>query len=99
MATYVALINWTDQGIRDFRSTLERSRKVNELGQGMNASLKEIYWTIGPYDVVAIVEAPDDETATAFLLATGSQGNVRTTSMRAFSADEMEGIVQRATGG
>jgi len=58
-------------------------------------SLKEIYWTIGPYDVVAVSEAPDDESATAFALALASQGNVRTTTLRAFDADEMRGIIAK----
>jgi Uncharacterized conserved protein len=99
MAMYVSLINWTDQGIGSFQETVDRSRRAAEVGQKLNVTLSQIYWTLGPYDIVAILEAPDDESATAFALALGSQGNVRSTSMRAFSADEMESIVQRAAGG
>jgi uncharacterized protein with GYD domain len=99
MATYVSLLNWTDQGIRNFRDTVDRARKAADLAQSMNVNFREIYWTLGPYDVVGILEAPDDESATAFALALGSLGNVRTTSLRAFSAEEMDGIIQRAPSG
>jgi uncharacterized protein with GYD domain len=55
----------------------------------------QTYWTVGPYDLVAIGEAPDDESATAFALDLGSVGNVRTTTMRAYDRDQMSGIIQR----
>ena len=98
MATYVSLVNWTDKGVGAFKDTVDRSEAVQELAAKFGATLKEIYWTIGPYDIVAISEAPDDETATAFALALSAQGNVRTTTLRAFNADEMRGIVSKATG-
>ncbi len=95
MPTYVSLINWTDKGIAGFKDTVERAEAGKQLAGKFGGSLKEIYWTIGPYDVVAVSEAPDDETATAFALALSSQGNVRTTTMRAFDADEMRGIIAK----
>jgi uncharacterized protein with GYD domain len=91
MATYVSLISWTDQGVRSFQDTVDRAA-------AFGGAHREIYWTLGPYDIVAVSEAPDDETATAFALALSSQGNVRTTTMRAFSAEEMRAIVARAAG-
>ena len=96
MATYVSLISWTDQGIGAFRDTLDRAEAGKQLAGKFGGSLKEIYWTLGPYDIVAISEAPDDESATAFALALSSQGNVRTTTMRAFDAGEMKGIIAKA---
>jgi uncharacterized protein with GYD domain len=60
-------------------------------------SFKEIYWTVGPYDLVGIVEAPDDETATAALLSVAGQGNIRTTTLRAFSASEMRRMIEKAS--
>jgi uncharacterized protein with GYD domain len=84
MPTYVSLINWTEQGIRNYAHTVERADTSRELARRMGGELKAIYWTLGPYDIVAIAEFPDDETATAFMLALGSQGNLRTTTMRAF---------------
>jgi len=95
MPTYVSLINWTDKGIAGFKDTVERAEAGKQLAGKFGGSLKEIYWTIGSYDIVAVSEAPDDESATAFALALSSQGNVRTTTMRAFDADEMRGIVAK----
>lgn len=66
------------------------------MGQG-GVSFKEIYWTVGPYDLVRIVEAPDDETATAALLSVAGQGNIRTTTLRAFSASEMRSVIEKAS--
>jgi uncharacterized protein with GYD domain len=98
MPTYVALLNWTDQGIRNFKDTVDRAEAAREMAEKLGGGFTNIYWTIGPYDIVGIIEAPDDETVEAQLLALGSQGNVRTTTMRAFTADEMRPIVERATG-
>jgi uncharacterized protein with GYD domain len=95
MPTYVSLINWTEKGAATFKDTVDRAEAGRALADGFGGSLKQIYWTLGPYDVVAVSEAPDDETATAFALALASQGNVRTTTMRAFDADEMKGILAK----
>ena len=96
MPTYVSLINWTDKGVGSFKDTVDRSEAGKQLAAAFGGSLKEIYWTIGPYDIVAITEAPDDESATAFALTLAAQGNVRTTTMRAFDAGEMRGIIAKA---
>jgi uncharacterized protein with GYD domain len=97
MATYVTLINWTDQGIKNFKDTVDRYEAAQEaMGQG-GARFKDVYWTIGPYDIVGILEAPDDESATAALLAVGGEGNIRTTTLRAFSASEMRGVIEKAS--
>lgn len=98
MATYISLISWTDQGIRAFKDTVDRAEAGKQLAGAFGGALKEIYWTLGPYDIVAVSEAPDDESATAFALTLSSQGNVRTTTMRAFGADEMKAIVAKASG-
>ena len=95
MPTYVALINWTDQGIRTVRETLDRADKFEQLAQKHGASLEQVYWTVGPYDIVAIIEAPNDESATAVLLEGSSLGNIRTITLRAYDRDEMSGIIQR----
>jgi uncharacterized protein with GYD domain len=96
MATYVALINWTEQGVREFKDTRDRSDAFRKLLEGMGGKLTSLYWTLGAYDIVGIVEAPDDETVTAALLKLGSLGNVRTTTMRAFTADEVGRIIAKA---
>jgi len=95
MATYVVLINWTDQGVRSFRDTLDRAEAFNSLMQQLGGQATALYWTVGPYDIVAVAEAPDDETITAALLAVSSQGNVRTTTLRAFSAEDMRAIIDK----
>jgi uncharacterized protein with GYD domain len=64
----------------------------------MGGTIKDIYWTVGPYDVVVVAEFPDDTTGTtAFLLALASQGNVRTTTLRAFNRDEVAEILQKTS--
>jgi len=98
MPTYVSLINWTEKGIAGFKDTVDRAEAGKQLAGKFGGALKEIYWTLGAYDIVAVSEAPDDESATAFALALSSQGNVRTTTMRAFSADDMKGIIAKASG-
>jgi uncharacterized protein with GYD domain len=94
MPTYISLLNFTDQGIRTVKETIQRADSAAELAQQNGGSL-QVYWTVGPYDLVAILEAPDDETATAFLLEVGSRGNIRTTTLRAYDRDEMSSILGR----
>jgi uncharacterized protein with GYD domain len=96
MATFVLLINWTDQGVRSFKDTLDREQAFRGMIEDVGGNLKDAYWTIGPYDIVAVVEAPDDETMTAFALQAGSWGNIRTTTLRGFSRDEMTRIIEKA---
>ena len=94
MPTYVSLLNFTDQGIRNIRDTLQRADSAAELAQKHGGSL-HLYWTVGPYDLVGILEAPDDESATAFFLEATSLGNVRSTTLRAYDREEMSGILER----
>lgn len=96
MASYITLINWTDQGIKNFKDTVDRYEAAQEAMAAMGVSFKDVYWTVGAYDIVGIVDAPDDETATAALLAVGGQGSIRTATMRAFSADEMKSVIAKA---
>ena len=96
MPTYVSLINWTEKGVANFKSTVDRAEAGNALAGSFGGALKEIYWTLGAYDIVVISEAPDDESATAFALTLAAQGNVRTTTMRAFDAGEMKAIIAKA---
>lgn len=95
MVTYIALSNFTDQGIRTIKDTTKRADAVMEAAKKFGATMTHIYWTLGKYDLVAIIEAPDDASATAFALAIGTAGNVRMQSLRAFSRDEMNGILAK----
>jgi uncharacterized protein with GYD domain len=94
MAKYVSLLNWTEQGVKTYRETIDRAESAKKVAADMGGSL-DVMWTLGAYDVVAISEFPDDETATAFLLKVGALGNVRTTTMRAFDADEVDRIIAK----
>ena len=95
MPTYVSLINWTDQGIKNFRDTVHRAEDFRGLVQGSGGQVRQILWTLGEYDVVGVVDFPDDETATGTLLQLGALGNVRTKTMKAFDAEQMTAIIQR----
>ena len=95
MPTYVVLLNWTDQGVQADRETVHRRERGEELAEKHGVRLEQVYWTMGHYDSVAILEAPDDESASAFILDLTSTGNLRTTTLRAYDHDEMQAIIQR----
>jgi uncharacterized protein with GYD domain len=96
MPTYITLINWTDQGVKNYKDTVDRYEAAQEAMGQSGVSFRDVYWTVGPYDLVGIVDAPDDETATAALLSTAGEGNIRTTTLRAFSPTEMRSVLERA---
>jgi uncharacterized protein with GYD domain len=96
MPTYVSLMHWTEQGIKGFKDTTKRFEDAKAAGAAVGIKFHAHYWTIGPYDLVSILEAPDAETLAAFQLAAGAAGNLRTTTMRAFDADEMQAIIATA---
>jgi len=94
MATYVTLINFTDQGIRNVKDTANRASTYKKLATQLGCTLKEIYWTQGQYDVVSIVDAPDDAAATALAMSVAKLGFIRTHSMRAFTLAELAPIME-----
>ena len=93
MPTYIALVTFTDQGVRYIKQTTERAKGLVNAAANLGIKIKDIYWTMGAYDAVFSAEAPDDETMTAFAASIGGLGNIRTQTMRAFSADEMNKIL------
>jgi uncharacterized protein with GYD domain len=95
MATFIALSNFTDQGIRNVKDTVKRADMVKEAAQKAGVTMKDIMWTLGSYDMVVTFEAPDDAAMTAFALAVGAAGNVRTQTLRAFNRSEMSSIVAK----
>ena len=95
MATFISLASFTDQGIRNVKQSTERAQAFREAAQKAGVTVKDIYWTMGSLDLVVISDAPDDETAMALLLGLGSLGNVRTQTLRGFSAEEMGSIVAK----
>jgi uncharacterized protein with GYD domain len=95
MTTYVSLINWTEQGIKNFRDTTKRAEDFSRLVSSTGGKVRELLWTVGEYDLVCIAEFPDDETGVAALLQVGSTGNIRSNTLRAFNAEDMAGIIRR----
>lgn len=95
MASYVCLIQFSDQGIRNIQDTVKRGDVAMAEAQKMGMKIVEEYWTMGAYDGVVIIEAPDDETMSAFILKVGSLGNVKAQTLRAFRRNEMEGILAK----
>ena len=95
MPTYVSLVNWTEQGVKNFRDTLRRAEDYRGLVEKSGGQVHQLLWTLGEYDVVVVADFPDDETATAVVLQTAAGGHVRTKTMKAFDADQMSAIIQR----
>ena len=95
MPIYVGLGNWTDQGTKDFRGAVHRGNSFREAVEQAGGRVRELVWTMGEYDFVTVVEAPDDETAATLVLRVAAVGNVRTKTMRAFDADQMSDIIAR----
>ena len=93
MATYILLASYTEQGIKGIKDTVRRTDQVKEVAQKHGVKLKETYWVLGAYDVIGVFEAPDDETMTALSLAVAKMGNVKTQTLRAFSAADMKNIL------
>ncbi len=95
MATYIVLVNFTDQGIRNVKQSPERAKAAMAAAEKLGIKMKDNYWTMGAYDVVFIVDAPNDEAMTTLALSVGSLGNVHTQTMRAYSGDEMDRILAK----
>ena len=93
MPAYIALIDWTEQGVRDFKNTVDRYEAAQSAFESIGVRFTDVWWTLGTHDIVATVEAPDDETLAAALLSVAGQGNIRTTTLRAFTRDEMRTVI------
>jgi uncharacterized protein with GYD domain len=99
MAMFITTIKFTQQGIKDIGHTTRRAAIFKAEAKKLGAKVKEVYWTLGDHDGLLILEAPNDETATAAILHLGAMGNVHTSTCRAFTASEMEKIASRANAG
>ena len=95
MQTYIALINFTDQGIRNIKDTTKRADALTGTADSLGITIKDIYWTSGRHDGLLIFDASDDESSSAFMLTLGSGGSVKTECLRAFNRSEMETILSR----
>ena len=95
MPTYIALVKWTEQGAKNARDTVKRSKEFRSDVERRGGKVLSIYWTQGQYDIVSTLEFPDEQTAMAELLALGSLGNVHTETLRAFTDSEVEGFIRK----
>jgi uncharacterized protein with GYD domain len=98
MATFITTIKFTQQGVKDIDHTTKRATIFKTEAKKLGAKVKEIYWTLGDHDGLLILDAPDDETATAVMLHLGAMGNVHTSTCRAFTAAEMDKILTKVHG-
>lgn len=95
MAIYVVLGNFTEQGIKHIRNSPDRASAFQGMAALMGIKPKAVYWTMGDYDIVLIIDAPDEETLAAAMFTLGAQGNVRTKTMRAFGAEALGRIIAK----
>ena len=95
MARYVVLIDFTDQGVRSAKDTVQRSRQARAAWERRGVRMEAVYWTLGEHDLVGIIDAPDDATLAATLLELAGAGNVRTKTMRAFDEGEMQAVLDQ----
>jgi len=93
MKTYIALVNWTQKGIQEIKESPTRLDKAKAIIAEAGGEMKSFYMTVGRYDMVAIIEAPDDVTYARIMLSMGSKGGVRTDSLSAFPEDEYRKII------
>ncbi len=95
MRSYVILLNWTDQGVKNSRETIKRAMAFRTVIESRGGKSREHLYTLGEYDIVMVTEFPDDETAAAAVLSLAKLGNVRTKTMRAFTDGETSAIIAR----
>jgi uncharacterized protein with GYD domain len=93
MALFIVLANFTEQGIRNVKDSPKRAEAFRDMAKKCGVTVKDMFWTLGQYDIVAILEAPDDVSITVLGLSLGSLGNVRTQTLRAFSSADIKNIL------
>jgi uncharacterized protein with GYD domain len=93
MAKYIMLMNWTDQGIKTVKDSPNRLDAAREAARKTGVTVEDFFMTLGVYDMVTIVDAPDDAAFAKFVLATAQAGNIRTSSLKAFTEEEYRGVV------
>ena len=94
MPTYIGLVKLTEQGMRNVKETTKRAKSFREMAELAGLKVREILWTMGRYDLVLVVDAPNDETISRLTLGLGMLGNVKTETLKAFSAQEMDQILK-----
>ena len=93
MALFIVLANFTEQGVRNVKDSPKRAEAFRDMAKKCGVTVKDTFWTLGEYDIVAILDAPDDVSITALGLSLGALGNVRTQTLRAFSSADIKSIL------
>ncbi|MDH3582667.1 MAG: GYD domain-containing protein [Phycisphaerae bacterium] len=96
MNTFISLLNFTERGVAGFRDTTAREDAFADAAKKAGLKIRDVYWTLGPYDGVLVFDAPDDKAATSAMLALTAHGFVRSQTLRAFDRAEMNEIVTQA---
>lgn len=94
MPHYIALVSFTDQGVRDVKNSIKRADRFKRLSAKHKVKVREIHWTMGKYDIVVSFDAPNDMAMSALTLENASLGNVRTETFRAYTRDEFANILK-----
>jgi uncharacterized protein with GYD domain len=95
MITYIGLLNFTEKGLQSIKDTTKRAAAAKETAKKHGVNLRDMFWTVGKYDLVCVLEAEDEASLVAFNVGLAQQGNVRTQSLRAFSAGEMDKVLAK----
>jgi uncharacterized protein with GYD domain len=95
MVTYIGLMSFTDKGIQAVKDTTKRAAAAKEAAAKFGVNMREIFWTVGEFDMVCVLEADDEKALAAFSLASAMKGNVRSRSLRAYGAAEMDAILAK----
>ena len=94
MPTYIGLVKLTEQGMRNVKETTKRAKSFREMAEQVGLKVRELLWTMGRYDLVLVIDAPDDKTMSRVALRLGMLGNAKTETLKAFSAQEMDEILK-----
>jgi uncharacterized protein with GYD domain len=95
MPKYVCLVSFTQQGLKNLGATTKRAEALQKHAEKMGVKVIHTFWTVGQYDLVHVLDAPDDRTAAGLAFSLGAVGNVRTETMRAFDREEMTEILEK----
>ncbi len=93
MAKYIALINWTEKGVKDVKESPARADAARALAKSLGGDLEQLYMTMGGYDLVAILDMPSDDAVAKFALKSAAGGSIRTTTLKAFDEASYRQIV------
>ena len=99
MATYLSLIRFTEQGAKNIRDTRKRATAFRDAAKQAGVTVRDVYWTLGAYDGLLVLDAPDEQTVTRVMVDLGTLGNVRTQTMRAFDEGEIGAVVDAGGAG